>query len=209
MWFAVEDDLRFASHHDMMRVIERTAIRAQLPLHYSQGFNPHPVIVLVCPKAVGVGTRGDLLVVGLDCPISGGELLEKFSAQTPRGMRVLSAEPLTGKKIPRVVGVCYELDLDEDRLDQVRRRQEELDSLESWWVDREYPSRKRKRPPATRRIDLKPLIDRLELRRSTLHIELVPQGDCWARPKEVLEKLGLDGRVDLGATVRTEIRLET
>jgi hypothetical protein len=38
-----------------------------------------------------------------------------------------------------------------------------------------------------------------------LHVKLVPQGDGWARPVEVLRLLGLDEHMDLSRMTRTEV----
>ncbi|MBN1844663.1 MAG: DUF2344 domain-containing protein, partial [Sedimentisphaerales bacterium] len=46
LWFDVEGDLRFLSHRDTLRCWQRALTRATVPLRYSQGFNPHPRLVL-------------------------------------------------------------------------------------------------------------------------------------------------------------------
>ena len=43
--FAKRGDLRLVSHHDLMRCLERMLRRANLPMAYSQGFNPRPKVV--------------------------------------------------------------------------------------------------------------------------------------------------------------------
>ncbi|MEK7852195.1 MAG: TIGR03936 family radical SAM-associated protein, partial [Planctomycetota bacterium] len=35
-------DIRFISHHDLMKVFERAIRRANIPVSMTQGFNPHP-----------------------------------------------------------------------------------------------------------------------------------------------------------------------
>ena len=64
--FAVEGDVRFLSHLDVLRAIERIAARAGLPLRYSRGFNPRPKFSVPHPRPVGVAARRDLLVLSLD-----------------------------------------------------------------------------------------------------------------------------------------------
>ena len=36
------DEVRFVSHLDIQRLLQRAFRRAGIPLAYSQGFNPHP-----------------------------------------------------------------------------------------------------------------------------------------------------------------------
>jgi len=45
--------LRFLSHHDMLRLLERAFRRANLPVRLTEGFNSRPRIVLPLPLEVG------------------------------------------------------------------------------------------------------------------------------------------------------------
>ena len=93
----VDGDLRFGSHHDMMRAIERLAVRAELPLAYTQGFNPRPKLSIVCPRPVGVVSRGDLLVMALTESIDADQLCHRLrQACPPPGLDVVGARPLEG-----------------------------------------------------------------------------------------------------------------
>jgi radical SAM-linked protein len=204
----VDGDLRFSSHHDMMRAVERIAGRAQLPLRFSQGFNPRPMMFLSLPKPVGVATKGDLLVIKLDSPMSAEDILKSMNAHAPPGMRFLRAEPLEEKKTPRPKQIVYELSLDDDRIEQVQRRRDELSARESWPVERLRTLKKRGKPAKMREIDLKPLVSEIRLQGSVLRMSLVPKGDSWARPGEILKLLGLDERIDLAATVRVALQFD-
>jgi radical SAM-linked protein len=79
-------DLRFASHHDMMRVVERTLLRAKLPLKYSQGFSPRAIMSLAFPRPVGVATKSDLLVLSLESAILRQELIDITNHCCPKGL---------------------------------------------------------------------------------------------------------------------------
>ena len=50
LWFAIAGDLRYLSHRDTMRAWQRVFVRAQMPLRYSQGFNPHLRFSLPLPR---------------------------------------------------------------------------------------------------------------------------------------------------------------
>lgn len=193
----------------MMRAVERLAVRADLPLRYTQGFNPHPILSLVCPRPVGVSARDDLLVVTLDSPISSDRLLERISGKAPAGMCFTRATPLQTKRTPRPVGAEYRLVLRADQADGVRRRIEEARSLDAWTVQRlTHAKRRRGKGFSRTEIDLRPLVGDLDLEGKTLRFRLHPLGDLWARPGEVLRWLGLDERVDLASCVRTNVEYE-
>lgn len=194
----------------MMRVTERTAIRAGLPLAYSQGFNPRPVLSLVCPRPVGVASRDDLLVVSLAEPMQAEDLLRRLNRHVPRGMEFVRAGTLAGKGTPRPVRADYELRLPPRAAPDVQARLDDLDRRESWPVERLRSAgrRKRRAPAAPRTLDLKPMVAQVGCSGGTLRWVLVPQGDQWARPGELLGLLGLDPRVDLAGVVRTAVRYQ-
>jgi len=200
--------VRFLSHHDMARAIERTAVRADLPLRYTEGFNPHPRMSLACPRPVGVASLDDLLVVTLedtDEPLSGPVLPEALNRCAPRGVRFLRARELAGKAAPRPVRACYELPVVSDQRDRLQQRIEQLAARETWCVERVKVSRRRGRGDRRRTIDIKPLVVELKLDDDRLMMTLAGRDDLWARPGEVLEMLGLDARADLAALVRTAV----
>ncbi len=206
---AVDGDLRFLSHHDTMRTIERTAIRAALPLRYTQGFNPHPILSLPCPRPVGVAARNDLLVIRLEAPpeaLDAPELQRCLNRHAPRGMRFGKALPLALKVSPRPRRAEYELPVPPERAELVRQRLGELSRLECWPVERLVSHKPpRKGPMKTRKFDLKPLVANLELDGDMLRWTALPQGDMWGRCSEVLRLAGLDEQTDLASIVRTAV----
>ena len=205
LWLAIEGDLRFLSHHECLRAIGRAAARAELPLQYSQGFNPHPILSLVCPRPVGVASRDDLVVAALAEPAAPDALVGRMNQQAPRGMRFLRARMLESGEDPRVRAARYEWPARAAGRDDLRCRLAEFQQAASWPVLRRTPTKRRKATPPTRTIDLKPLVADIALDRGVLRWTLAPREGLWARPAEVLEALGLDGRVDLAAVVRTSV----
>jgi len=206
---AIEGDLRFLSHHDMMRAVERAACRAKLPLRYTQGFNPHPVLSLTCPRPVGVASRDDLLTLRLDQEVQASDLLGRLDRCAPRGMRFLRARVLEGKGGPRILKTHYELALQAHQVEPVAARLRELAGQECWTVERLISPKEGPKDKKARPIDLKPLIGELRLDETVLRWQGVPQGDLWARPGELLALLGLDQRVDLARGVRTAVEYDT
>ena len=200
--FAIGGDARFLSHHDLLRALERLAVRAELPLRYSQGFNPRPRMWVPLPRPVGVAAEDDLLVLALEAVMETGEILDPLRRFAPRGLRFLRAETLPGTRPPRPATAAYELPLDEQRLATVEQTCHNYSPLPSWPVERRVTSSRGGRVTA-RPVDLRPLVADLGVSQGRLCFTLVRQGDLWARPAEVLRLLGLDERVDLARLVRT------
>ncbi len=204
---AIEGDLRFLSHRDVMRGMERIANRAKLPLRYSRGFNPRPVLSLPCPRPVGVATRDDRLVFALDDPMDEAELRRRLNSQAPEGLQFLTARLLQGSETPRACRVDYELVLAPDQGRELRRRLEELKTMTTWTVQRRVKGGRNRRndPPTTRTIDIKPMIEEIDIQMDVLHFTCLPQEQKWSKPREVLSLLGLTGPEHLARLVRTRI----
>ncbi|MHC4264860.1 MAG: TIGR03936 family radical SAM-associated protein [Planctomycetota bacterium] len=64
--FSITGSLRFLSHAETLRSFHRACVRAELPLQYSHGFNPHPKISLPCPRSVGIEALNEILIIQLN-----------------------------------------------------------------------------------------------------------------------------------------------
>lgn len=59
--FSRGEEIKFISHLDMIRLWQRIMARANIPLAYSEGFNPHPRISLAAALALGVTSQAELM----------------------------------------------------------------------------------------------------------------------------------------------------
>ena len=57
--------MRFASHRDIARAIERGVRRAGLPVAYSAGFSPHPKISYSGGAPTGAASEAEYLEISL------------------------------------------------------------------------------------------------------------------------------------------------
>lgn len=192
----------------MMRAMERIAIRAKLPLRYSQGFNPRPILSLPCPRPVGVATRDDVLVLALDAPVSAHDLLASLNAQTPEGLSFLEATLLPEKQTSvQPTRVEYEAPVESQRIGAVSERIEALRNEDAWIVERRQKPRRGKQndPPRTKGLDVKPMIAELNLAEGRLRFACVPHEEKWAKPSEILHLLGLHQPEAAAGVVRTKL----
>ena len=63
--YAKRGRLRFASHRDLARALERALRRAQVPMAFSAGFTPHPKISYVGAAPTGAASEAEYLEIGL------------------------------------------------------------------------------------------------------------------------------------------------
>jgi radical SAM-linked protein len=87
--------VRFTSHRDVARLWERALRRSRLPVAYSQGFVPHPLVSFGLALPTGCESAGEYLDVRLgpaaphETPVT--ELPAVLSALLPPGMEVVAA----------------------------------------------------------------------------------------------------------------------
>jgi radical SAM-linked protein len=116
--FSRTSALVYASHLDMVRCVQRTLRRAGLPVQYSQGFNPHPLLSFAQALAVGLTTEGDYFAVGLDDAVPHDELIKRFNANAPNGLVALAARDMpSDEKSPmaRVAAAVYRLEASDEK----------------------------------------------------------------------------------------------
>ena len=90
--FARDDDARYLSHLDVMRMWERALKRAGLPLAYSEGFSPRPRIAVAAPLAVGVTSEAELIELLTVERLPLARLLDEVPTQLPSGFRLLDVQ---------------------------------------------------------------------------------------------------------------------
>ena len=82
------------SHLDLQNSMQRALRRAQLPVAYSQGFNPHVLTSFATALSVGCQSRGEVMEVEMAGEISPEEFAEKLNACLPDGLKVRRCAPV-------------------------------------------------------------------------------------------------------------------
>ena len=52
---------KYVSHLDLVRAMTRAVRRADIPLWYTEGFNPRPKLVFASPLSVGCGSACEIM----------------------------------------------------------------------------------------------------------------------------------------------------
>ena len=108
--------LRFVGHLDMMRAFQRALRRAEIPLAYSQGFNPHPLMSFANPLPLGFEGCREIMEISLEKEMSDAEVLQRLAAQLPEGLTILfcrDGQNEKGEAMARVKAAQYRILLPE------------------------------------------------------------------------------------------------
>src|SRR5262245_58560399 len=83
-------DLRFLSHLDLLRSVERLCRRAAVPFKSTEGFHPAPRIVFALALPLGVSGRNEVLEIELTETLETDVLLDRMAKQSPNGLQFLN-----------------------------------------------------------------------------------------------------------------------
>lgn len=78
----------YTSHLDLMRELERAMRRANLPVAFSEGFNPHPKISVAAPLPVGTEGLAELAEVEMSRPVDAAAVADSLNLNLPPGLQV-------------------------------------------------------------------------------------------------------------------------
>nr|WP_274518816.1 TIGR03936 family radical SAM-associated protein [Streptomonospora alba] len=80
--------MRFASHRDIARVLERALRRAEVPVAFSAGFTPHPKLSYVNAAPTGVASEAEYFEITLAEPVAPDEVRVRLDDAMPDGLDV-------------------------------------------------------------------------------------------------------------------------
>ena len=83
--------LRFSSHRDFQRALERAIRRAGLPIAYSAGFSPHPKISYANSAPTGAASEAEYVEIGLTEERDPDSVRRELDAALPPGLDIVDA----------------------------------------------------------------------------------------------------------------------
>lgn len=188
--FSRGEEVRFISHLDIMRLWQRALHRAEMPLAYSEGFNPHPRMSLAAPLPLGVTSEAELMDVFFAGWVSPHFFTTAISQQLPAGIAMLQVHPIA-LTIPSLQSLVryteYRVEVEAEEKD-IEAKLASLLSLKTLpW--------QHQRDTVTRSYDLRALIDDLWLIDChhpccTIGMRLRCDSSGSGRPEQVTAALG-------------------
>nr|WP_092068690.1 TIGR03936 family radical SAM-associated protein [Dendrosporobacter quercicolus]NSL47191.1 DUF2344 domain-containing protein [Dendrosporobacter quercicolus DSM 1736]SDL79885.1 radical SAM-linked protein [Dendrosporobacter quercicolus] len=92
------EEIRYISHLDYARAIERAIRRAHLPVAYSEGFNPHMKIAFASALAVGVTSEAEYLDIEMKEAVEPDLLRQRLLTHLPPGIELKQVKYLQQQK---------------------------------------------------------------------------------------------------------------
>jgi radical SAM-linked protein len=87
--YAKRGRLRFASHRDLARTLERALRRASVPMAFSAGFSPHPKISYIGAAPTGAASEAEYVEIGLSVACDPEAVRAALDASLPAEVAIL------------------------------------------------------------------------------------------------------------------------
>lgn len=180
---------RFISHLDLLRALERAIRRANIPIAYSQGFNPHPKLSFATPLSVGIISHGDYLELEMVEELMPSIIIRSINDNLPQGIKFIEGKNIE-KKVPTlgaiVEATLYEVNVSNFIGDTLQDKIKKLLAKPEILIQR-------KSKKGMKTVDILPLIRKLELNNDKkLSMLLTTNSTENAKPKEILTLLSID-----------------
>lgn len=92
VWFKKMGMSRYVSHLDLMRAMTRAVRRAEIPLWYTEGFNPHPYITFALPLSLGMESLYESMDMRIEGESTNGDIFNMLKGSMPPGIEIVSVE---------------------------------------------------------------------------------------------------------------------
>lgn len=204
------EEVRYVSHLDYMRSIERAVRRTKLPAAYSEGFNPHMKIAFASALSVGVASEAEYMDIELTGDVDPAAMGEAMASQLPPGIAVGRFRQIPATGYPALMAVvnlaAYRIGLPlpagtaGDAIEAIGR----FNAAAVVTYIKENPKGKKEIDVKTyvREVAATPVADGLEL---AVEVRITPTGSI--KPTEVIkvlvEKFGLPADPDTALVTRT------
>jgi radical SAM-linked protein len=156
--FARDEEARYLSHLDAVRLWERAFRRGEIPVATSEGFSPRPKLVFAAPLQLGMLAEHELADLFLAERLTAPDLRDRLAAGMPRGYRVVDLHDVwigDPALAPQLAAADYRMTL----LNVERAR---LESAAACLMAAERLPRERRKEARAIPYDLRPLL--LDLR---------------------------------------------
>jgi radical SAM-linked protein len=101
VWHTKKGRAAFLSQLELQTMLERAMRRAGLPLSFSQGFHPLPLLSFGRALPVGVHSRAEWFSIALRKDVSADEVHDRLAPCLPDGMEIVRVEPTDRKDCAR------------------------------------------------------------------------------------------------------------
>ena len=189
--------------------------RAELELSMSEGFHPKPRMNFPAPLAVGLAGTDEVMEIELAQELEPAEILSRLQPLAPPGLELTAAELLPlAKSKANVESFLFEINLPNDfsqeQLEELAQRSNVLMEQTEIVVERleKGAKGKGKSHSAVKTTNIRSSLKEISLEGNSLKFRVSITAGSPARPREVLDALGLADLETSGAVLhRSQVQI--
>ncbi len=186
--FTRDTTLKYIGHLDMARTWQRILRRADLPLAYSEGFNPQPKITFAAALPVGCTSAMEVMDVVLSPACEVNDVHARLARALPPGIEIMSIEPVdvhAPALQTQLIAAEYLITVENGSFDELN------DRVQAFLAATEVMRERRGKT-----YNLRPLVQALSIERDrdwvVIRSRLQATESGTGRPDELARALGLD-----------------
>jgi len=185
---------RYLAHLDLARTWERTLRRAEVPLAFSEGFNPHPKMSFASALALGIIANHEFLDVDLREERKIEELTNNIVNACPKAISVVAIQEVPDHGIMslsaqiNVAIYTFEADITDLGIEKVTEGITKLlESTEVWREPKVKPGKKTIPAKQVRHLIRNVAFDEIEGKPNRIRVktDLVLNNEAQLRPQEI------------------------
>jgi len=135
--YAKRGPLRFSSHRDFQRALERALRRARVPMAYSAGFSPHPKVSYANSAPTGAASEAEYVEIGVVRRCDPEALRVELDEALPPGLDVIEVvEARTPDLVNRLEASRWRIEVPGARADELARAWQRVTDSETVPVQR-------------------------------------------------------------------------
>jgi radical SAM-linked protein len=162
-------EVKYISHLDILKLFERALRRANLPIEYSKGFNPHPKIVFGLPLSVGVTSESEFVDIHFRNDLYPIDFIKLLNRQLPDDIEISEAKVFNNNKniMNLIDRAHYEIEV--SICDDLGK--EDIKNLIKEFLNNKEIFVEKKTKKKVKNINIRPLVHKFELKKFYLNYD--------------------------------------
>ncbi|MBC7088385.1 MAG: DUF2344 domain-containing protein [Tissierellales bacterium] len=158
--------LKYLSHLDLIRLFNRSLTRTNLPVKFSEGYNPHPKLSLGNPLPLGIESMCEYFDIELTENISPNDFMITLNKVLPKDIKIIEAFEIDEFTPSISTSICisvYDLVVDTVNLDEEVDYNLEITkflNLENIEIEKK---KKKGRNKITAKVNIRPFLHKLSV----------------------------------------------
>lgn len=198
LWYSKTGPAIYLSQLELQRIFERAFRRVSLPLAFSSGYRPTPLISFARALPVGMASICEWIDFFVSQVLDITGLVARISAELPQGLKVLQLDELPGsRRAPVAIRERFELQFFNSDQEQSFKEKIEIFMGAQTWIVPKLTKR-----GETQEIDVRPLVETVKADQSGIFVDFDWQS-LYVNPIFVLQA------IDPGFSLLTATLLKT